>query len=171
MPGEIRELGVEELAALKGSDASDTVKVLNLSKSLAQLVADESAKKPFLLPIGERAEAVRREYENRQISTQQALAEFLKLAEETTRAETERKQMGLDGNAYAIFKTLQPLHADVTPAQAQSLDTIFARFPDYQWNEQQKSQLRAEFYRALLAIVSKDKIIQAANALLSLQRV
>ena len=171
MPSEIRELGVKELAALKESDASDTVKVLNLSKTLAQLVADESAKKPFLLPIGERAEAVRREYENRQISTQQALAEFEKLAEEYVQADAEREQMGLDGNAYAILKTLQPLNADLTPAQAQSLDAIFARFPDYQWNEQQKSQLRAEFYRALLAIVSKEKIIQAANALLSLQRV
>ena len=171
MPGEIRELGPKELAALKESDASDTVKVLNLSKVLAQLVADESGKKPFLLPIGERAEALRREYENRQMSTREALAEFEKLAEEYVQADSERERMGLDGNAYAILKTLQPLNADLTPAQAQSLDAIFARFPDYQWNEQQKSQLRAELYKVLLTVVSKDKIIQAANALLNLQRV
>ena len=171
LPGEIRELGPKELAALKASDASDTVKVLNLSKVLAQLVADESGKKPFLLPIGERAEAVRREYENRQMSTREALAEFEKLAEEYVQADSERERMGLDGNAYGILKTLQPLNADLTPAQAQSLDAIFARFPDYQWNEQQKSQLRAELYKVLLTVVSKDKIIQAANALLNLQRV
>jgi type I restriction enzyme R subunit len=171
LPGEIRELGPKELAALKASDASDTVKVLNLSKVLAQLVAGESSKKPFLLPIGERAEAVRREYENRQMSTQEALVQFEKLAEEYVQADAERDRMGLDGNAYGILKALQPLNADLTPAQAQSLDDVFARFPDYQWNEQQKNQLRAELYKSLLRMVSKDKIIQAANALLSLQRV
>ncbi len=171
LPNEIRELGPQELAALKDSDASDTVKVLNLSKVLAKIVLDESGKKPFLLPIGERAEAVRREYENRQITTQQALAEFEKLAEEYIQAGTEQGRTGLDGNAYAIFKTLKPTMESVTPAQAQSLDVIFVRFPDYQWNEQQKTQLRASLYQALLTIVGKDKIIAATNALLNLKRV
>ncbi len=171
MPSEIRELGLKELAALKDSDSSDTVKVLNLSKVLARIVADEAGKKPFLLPIGERAEAVRQQYENRQVSTKQALAEFEKLAAETVRADAEREQLGLDGNAYAIYKTLEPMEGKVTPAHAQALNAVFARFPDYQWNEQQKSQLRAELYRTLLEIVGKDKLIQAANALLSLQRV
>jgi type I restriction enzyme, R subunit len=79
--------------------------------------------------------------------------------------------MGLDSNGYAIYKTLQPLASKVTPAHAQSLNAVFAHLPDYQWNEQQKNQLRAELYRTLLDIVGKDKIIQAANALLNLQRV
>lgn len=171
LPGEIRELGVEELAALKASDASDTAKVLNLSKALLRLVIEEGATKPFLLPIGERAEAVRRAYEDRQMSTQQALAEFEKLAQEYTEADAERERMGLDSNPYAILKTLQPMDEKVTPAQAQTLDAIFPRFPDYKWNKQQQSQLRAELYKALLPIVGIAKIIQAANALLNLQRV
>lgn len=170
LPTEIRELGPQELAALKASADSDTVKVLNLSKVLAKLVADEGGKKPFLLPIGERAEAVRQQYENRQLSTQQALAEFEKLAEGYMRADAEREQMSLSGNAYAIFKTLQSIKPDTSPAHAQSLDAVFARFPDYNWNEQQKQHLRAELYRVLLPIVSKDKIVQAANALLGLHR-
>lgn len=171
LPTEIKELGPKELAALKSSDDSDTVKVLNLSKVLAKLVIDEGGQKPFLLPIGERAEAVRQQYENRQLSTQQALAEFEKLAEEYTRADAEREQMDLGGNAFAIFKTLQATKPETSPAQAQAVDAVFARFPDYNWNEQQKQQLRAELYRVLLPMVSKDKLVHAANALLSLQRI
>jgi type I restriction enzyme R subunit len=171
LPDEIRELGPRELAALKTSDASDTVKALNLSKALVQVIENEGGRKPFLLPIGERAEAVRREFENRQITTQHALVEFEKLAEEYIQAGAEQTRTGLDGNAYAIFKTLTPTIASITPAQAQALDAVFTRFPDYQWNEQQKTQLRASLYQALLTIVGKDKIIAAANALLSLRRV
>jgi hypothetical protein len=37
-------------------------------------VAEDSGSQPFLIPIGERAEALRAAYEDRQISTQQALA-------------------------------------------------------------------------------------------------
>ncbi len=54
-----------ELAALKESDASDTVKVLNLRKLLAALVDTEGASKPYLLSIGERAEALAVAYDNR----------------------------------------------------------------------------------------------------------
>lgn len=58
LPGAIHELGPKELAALKEGDASETAKVLNLRKVLAAAVAEGIASKPFLLPIGERAEAL-----------------------------------------------------------------------------------------------------------------
>jgi type I restriction enzyme R subunit len=51
-------------------------------KSLITFVSAESAVKPFLLSIGDRAETIAQAYENRQINTQVALSEFEKLAQE-----------------------------------------------------------------------------------------
>lgn len=69
LPGAIHELGPRELAALKQSDASDTTKILNLRKLLAPLVDAKGAAKPFLLPIGERAEVLAQAYEDCRLRT------------------------------------------------------------------------------------------------------
>ena len=85
LPGEVHELGVRELNALKASNASDTTKVLNLRKLIIETVRDQGLTKPFLRPIGERAEELAKAYEERQIATQQALDAFSDLADEIPR--------------------------------------------------------------------------------------
>lgn len=170
-PGAIHNLGPEELAALKDGDASDTTKILNLRKILATVVADEGAAKPFLLSIGERAEKLAQAYEDRQLTTQQTLFEFERLAQEYVRAQAEQQQMGVDENAFAIYTTLNPVVDDLSIDQAQAIDALFARFPDFQWNEQQKGRLRTELYKALRPLVGPAKYIEMTNTLLRLQRI
>ena len=79
--------------------------------------------------------------------------------------------MGADENTFAIFKALQSVMPDFQAAQATEINALFARFPDYQWDDQQKSRLRAELYKALRPIVGAAKLIEATNTLLRLQRV
>ena len=112
LPGAIHALGPKELAALKDSDASDTTKILNLRKILSVTVADEGSSKPFLLSIGERAEKLAQAYEDRQLTTQQTLFEFERLAQEYVTSQSQRQQMGADENTFAIFKALQPMVPD-----------------------------------------------------------
>jgi hypothetical protein len=64
LPG-AHALGPAELAALRESDATETTKILNLRKVLAVKVREEGGSKPFLLSIGERAEALAQAYEDR----------------------------------------------------------------------------------------------------------
>ena len=59
----------------------------------------------------------------------------------------------------------------IAPAQAQAINGLFRRYPDYRWNTQQETALRAELYKALLPIVGAGKMVAAANALLRLERV
>jgi type I restriction enzyme R subunit len=49
-PGAIHNLGSEELEALKGGDASDTTKILNLRKILATVVTEEGLQSRFCFP-------------------------------------------------------------------------------------------------------------------------
>ncbi len=170
LPGAVHALGPRELAALKASSVSAKVKVLNLRKVLAATVEAEGAAKPFLRPIGERAQLLAQAYQEGQLSTQQALDEFLKLAQTAVDAETERGQLGLDNNTFAIYTALKPLDADIAPEQARQLDTLFRRHPDFRWNPDQENSLRTELYKELIPLVGRQKFIETTDALLRLER-
>jgi len=169
-PTVVYEIGQQQLAALRESSAADTVKVLNLRKLLSGLVEDEGGAKPYLLSIGERAQAVAQAYEDRQIDTREALRRFEALVQETVAAEDKRRTLDLDENAFAIYTELATVASGVLPGQAQDVNALFIRFPDYRWNTQQEGALRAELYKALLPIVGPANMVAAANALLRLER-
>lgn len=171
LPGAIHTLGPKELTALKMSGTADVAQVLNLRKVLAATVSAEAGTKPFLTSIGERAEALAQLYEDRHFTTQKALAEFEKLAQEYLQSDEERRRLGVDENTFAIYSSLRTVAPGLTADQAKALDDVFAGFPDYQWNGQQLADLRARLYKELLSIVPKDKVIESANLLLKLQRV
>ena len=170
LPGAIHELGAKELIALKQSVASETAKVLNLRKVLAVTVEKEGASKPFLLTIGERAEVLAQLYEDRQITTQQALAEFEKLTLEAVEADAERQRLGLDANSFAIYTAIRMAAPKLRPEDASTVNALFGQYPEYQWNEQQQRDLRANLYKALRPIVG-TAMVGVTDTLLGLQRV
>jgi type I restriction enzyme, R subunit len=159
------------LQAIKESDSADTVKVLNLRKLLAVLVEEEGRNKPYLLSIGERAQWVAQNYEERQITTQEALARFEALVQEANEADTRRQTMNLDENSFAIYTALAAVNEQVTAEQAQTINHLFGRYPDHEWNAQQGDELRSELYILLIPIVGIKHYLKAANTLLELGRV
>ena len=171
LPGSIQELNANALREIKQSYASDKVKVLNLRKILHKTVTEESRSKPFLISIGERAEALTEAYENRQLTTQQALTEFEKLADEYAQASSERAQMNLDENAYAVYTVLKGFAEEIRPEQVRALNRVFDQFPDYQWDTHQQNRLRTMFYITLRPIVGTENMIEATNTLLKLERI
>lgn len=171
LPGAIHALGPEELAKLRESDTSENTKILNLRKILATTVQDSGAAKPFLLSIGERAEKLAEAYEDRQLTTQQALLEFERLAREAVDADTQRHKLNLDENSFAIYKTVGETDNGFDAKQASGINALFERFPDYRWNKQQESKLRTELYKTLRPLVGTEKMIEVSNRLLRLQRI
>lgn len=170
LPNEIYELNETTLWEMDQSNASDTVKVLNLAKAVRQTVTEEGEFKPFLRSIGDRAEAAIEAFEDRQSRTQNTLAVLIKLAKECVSAEKERTQMGLDENTFAIYRELKNAITEVTPALAQSINKIFEKYPDYRWNEHQKNQLRSILYKKLSSSVDTKNLIEITSRLLKLQR-
>ena len=171
LPGSIQELNANTLREIKQSYASDKVKVLNLRKILHKTVVEESRSKPFLISIGERAEALTEAYENRQKSTQEVLAAYEELVEECERASSEQARMNLDENTYAVYTVLKGFAEEIRPEQVRALNRVFDQFPDYQWNEHQSSQLRRMFYVTLRPIIGAENLIEATNGLLELERI
>ncbi len=171
LPDAVYELQADTLQKIDQSDASDTVKVQNLRKALHHTVTSEGSSKPFLISIGERAEAVAEAYENRQVATQDVLAEFRKLAEEYARAARESDRLDLDDNTFAVYTVLKNVIEDVNPEQARAVDQVFAQFPDYKWNEHQEKELRMTLYSTLRPTVGIENLIETTNKLLRLERV
>nr|WP_299645269.1 hypothetical protein [uncultured Chloroflexus sp.] len=158
----------------------ETVKVFNLLKELHHLVDEQGSTAPHLLSIGERAEEIRRRFEERQIESEQALRELEELVRQLQEAEEERRsKMGdLSGRPYApqAFAVEWWLRTHrIDPRQAlrvaQAMETAFAEFPHWMSDRRQESDLRALLYRALLDIgVREVDVVPWANAILNLLR-
>jgi len=166
-PGAIHQLGPRELKALKDSGTSDATKVLNLRKLIA--LSSKGSSNPILRLIGERAEALRQDYEDRQITTQEALERFVGLAQDLLNADKDRVRLGLDENSFAIYSRIKP-ETNLEPAQAKEINALFESYPDYRWDEKQEQRLRAKLYKFILPLVGKEKLTKLADDLLRLRR-
>ncbi|MFO0209990.1 MAG: UvrB domain 3-containing protein, partial [Pseudanabaena sp.] len=131
LPNEIKNISAIELEALKTSNSSDVIKVLNLRKLLAVTVQTEGESKPFLLSIGDRADKVNEAYENRQLTTQEALTEYEKLTREAAEAAEQREKLNIDENTFAIYITLRLVTEHLSVNQAQEINMLFLKFPVY----------------------------------------
>ena len=171
LPGAVQKLDANTLRELGDSDVSDTVKVLNLRKILRQVVIDEGRLKPFLISIGERAEEIAADYENHQITTQEALVKFEQSLAEYQQAATDRVRLNLDENAYAVYKVLENYVDDLTPEQAREVNRTFDRFPDYRWDDEHERALRVALYKILRPIVKGKSVMDPTNTLLKLERI
>ena len=158
------------LDALKKGEPPSSTKVLNLGKSLIQAVGDDADRQPYLVPIGERAEAILESYDDRQITTLVALRQLEKLLAEFVQSRKEQEQTGFDINTFTIYWVLKQADSPEADAIAPRLDEVFRRFPNYAHNVAERRQLKAELYKILLPAVGKDRMVGVADWLLGLQR-
>jgi type I restriction enzyme R subunit len=186
-PRAIHELGPKELAAIKKSDAPTTAKILNLKRILKEIVSKEGGSKPFVLGIGERAAALEQSYdsriqtsvdaldeaEKRKIAAleQETLREYENLAQEYVGADAERCRLKLDENTYAIYTVLKLVHKGNAPTIANTVNALFEKYAEYQWDNKQEAQLRAEIFKTVRPLVGPGKMIEVTNTLLRLQRI
>jgi type I restriction enzyme, R subunit len=158
------------LAALRRDGSSSNARVLSLGKSLVQAAGDEGEQQPYLLSIGERAEAVLEAYDDRQIGTQEALKQLERLLTEFVEARRERERAGLDLNTFTIYWVLKQAGASDPGGLAPSLNAAFERFPHHAHQPDELRRLKAELYKVLLPAVGKERMVELADRLLRLQR-
>ena len=91
----VYEINEKTLEALKKDDIPGSAKVVNLARSLAAAIRDQESEQPHLIPIGERAAHILELFEDRQLSTLDALEELEKAIEEYNAARREMSERGL----------------------------------------------------------------------------
>ncbi|BCP66521.1 type I restriction endonuclease subunit R [Thermus thermophilus] len=171
-PKDTYEIGPEALLALTQAEKPDTVKVFNLLRELHRLVEAKGREAPHLIPIGERAEALRQAFEERQLSSQQALAELEGLVRQLKEAEEERRRTRLSREAFAVAWWLR-VQKGWPPEEALDLaarvEDSFRSFRHWATSSAQERELRRELYK-VLAKVSPKEVVAWVNELLSLLR-
>ena len=79
----------------------------NLKKLPAIAVNKDAGSHPYLMSIGELAQKVVEQYENPQLSTEEALRKFGELAQTVFDAEAERADLDITENACVVYVTLK----------------------------------------------------------------
>ncbi|HRU67750.1 MAG TPA: type I restriction endonuclease subunit R, partial [Bacteroidia bacterium] len=154
---EVNEVSIEYI---RKNDKNDNTKVINLIKSIEK-IADEKSDDPFLIGIKERAEVVKENYENRQISTKEALEELRKLYEEDIKRRKEQTEKGFDGLTFFIYRLLLDKKISNSETITKLIKQEFVNHPNWKTSEKELRELRQAIYFALLA--EEDDIDKAVN--------
>jgi type I restriction enzyme R subunit len=169
-PSKVVEIDEKTLAAIKASKSSNNNKVVNLVKSLVQTAEEKGNQEPYLIPIGERAQAIMESFEGSQESSVEALRQLEKLAKDRIDAEKERQQTGLDAETFTICWELKSEGMEGAKGLAKNVKAVFDRFPDYRYNAEELRQLKAETYKLLLSVVDGKQMVALTEKLLNLVR-
>jgi type I restriction enzyme R subunit len=167
------EIGTKALLALLAEDRPDTVKVFNLLKELNRIVAEQGKTAPHLIPIGERAEEIRRRFEERLISAQEALRDLEEVVRQLQTAQEERRSSPLSPQAFAVewWLRTQGVEAEKAAQTAASLEEAFARFPNWIISVADERELRPHLYKALMSLgIHEEKVVAWATRILDLLR-
>lgn len=149
---EVYEINADLLKYLETSRKPPTVEVFNLMKSIRQKVAKEGGAKPFLVSIGERAEAVVQAFQAQQKTAQQALEELKGIISEINAAEQELARQGLGAETFTIYWILHRNHGithSTARSVAEKLVDIFEKYPYWASTQRQQRELRVNLYKVL----------------------
>ncbi|MEJ5240900.1 MAG: HsdR family type I site-specific deoxyribonuclease [Anaerolineales bacterium] len=173
-PGATYEIGAAALLALIQEDKPETVKVFNLLSELQRLVEEKGSEQPHLIPIGERAEAIRRAFEERQIESQRALIELEGLVRRLQEAEEQRRNSDLSPQAFAVAwwaRVQKGMSGENAERLAAAVEPIFRQFPHWMLSSHQERELRQALYKVLIdAGVRQQEVVPWADEILILLR-
>jgi len=164
-------LDAEALEKLVTSSQPDTVKVFNLLKTIRVLVEEEGTRSPFLISIGERAEAIAEAFEARQATTQETLRELEHLIEEYREARRHEKTSNLSPEAFAVFWLLRREGMAEAESSARQVEEAFERNPHWHWSSEQERGVRISIFKALLNTgLNETRIAELAKHIMTILR-
>ncbi len=170
---ETYEITPETLEALLAArHTPETVRMFNLLNTIARLVAQEGREEPYLIPIGERAERIRKAFEERQINSRQALKELERLVREIKEARRQMKETHLSGKAFAVkwwMRVQKEMDPETSEKLATGIDEALKEFPYWGRSSTQEGRLRKRIYKILLGAGIKE-VVPWTNDILNLLR-
>jgi type I restriction enzyme R subunit len=168
-PTKFHVLNAKALEAIASQKQSDTVKVFNLLKALANLVNAKAGGEPYLISIGDRAKEIAEAFESRQMTTQQALDLLEELIAKLKAAEKDRDATGLSPEAFAVFYVLKTDGVEDPLKAAQAVEAAFQQYPHWQTSEHQEQDVRRSIYKALID-AGIEAVVEVATKLMKLLR-
>ena len=162
------EINVETLKLIKDKQGDYNTKVINLVKSIER-AAEEASDDPYLVGMAERAKAVRENYEDRQTSTAEALAELTKEIESNERRKREQAAKGFDGLTYFVYSTLREADVPNPEIISKRIRTAFVEHPNWATSEKELREVRQKITFAIFPEEDNfEKVAAVVDHLLTL---
>jgi type I restriction enzyme R subunit len=155
-PAGIYEINDKVLRYIEEQPVSDIEKVFNLSKGIGNLVRKHTEESPYLLSIGEKADAVIQLYKDRQITTQETLAELKIIIEEINAARLEQEKRNIPMEEFSIFWLLNKTGISNPETKAHEMKSILNHYPHWRTSEQQARDVKQELYTVILQSGTRD---------------
>jgi len=162
------EINEDTVDYIVDKNGGDSTKVINLIKSIEK-VAEENSDDPFLIAMAERAKAVQENYEDRQVSTQDALNELFGEIDKNEKRKKQQAEKGFDGLTFFVYQLL--IDAGIKSAEAVSgkIKAAFVGHPNWQTSEAELRELRKEVAFAVYAEVDDlDQVTMIVDNLFSI---
>ncbi|MCW8815223.1 MAG: type I restriction endonuclease subunit R, partial [Chlorobium sp.] len=125
-------------------------RVINLIKSIEK-IADDQSDDLFLIAMAERAQAVQESFENRQVTTAEALEQLMQAVEVNEERKKEQAAKGFDGLTFFVYRTLLDEMIDHAEEVSRQIKTAFVEFPNWQKSEAAMRELRKKITFAIFA--------------------
>ena len=166
--GEIVAIDGSTIELIKNKSGGDGTKVINLIKSIEKLAA-ENSDDPYLIAMAERARAVQENFENRQTSTAEALAELLREVEGNETRKKEQAEKSFDGLTYFVYRSLLDAKIQNAEAVSRKIRHAFTEFPNWKRSENAIRELRKKVTFAILAETDNlDRVTAMVDELFTL---
>ncbi|MCL2591632.1 MAG: HsdR family type I site-specific deoxyribonuclease [Betaproteobacteria bacterium] len=134
---------------IKQQKGGDGTKVINLVKSIEK-IAEENSEDLFLIMLAERAKAVQESFEDRQTSTEDALAKLLEEIERNEQRKREQAAKGLDGLTYFVLCKLTDDGIPNPDRASRKVGEAFVKFSNWRKSEAELRELRKAVTFAIL---------------------
>jgi len=169
--GEIAEyiaLDGATIETIKKRLEGKATKVINLVKAIEK-AAEEGRDDPFFVALAERAKAVQESFEERQTSTEDALAALLEEIEKNELRKKEQAAKGLDGLTYFVLCKLTDDGIANPERASRRVAGEFAKCPNWRRSEAELRELRKQVTFAVFAEEDKlEKVTATVEALFTL---
>ncbi len=156
---EFFEINEETIKKIQDTQKNDNTRVINLVKSIEK-IAEENSEDPFLIGLQERAAQVEERYEDRQISTKEALEEIKKIYEDDIKRKKEQAEKGFDGLTFFIYRTLLDKDFKKADEITRQIKAEFVNNSNWKTSEKELRDLRKGTYYAVLG--EEENIDKAA---------
>jgi type I restriction enzyme R subunit len=145
----IYEINEYTVKKIEESTAYDTEKVFNLIRSIEKTIKKDVTQKPYLIPIGERAEQITMLFKERQKNSQETLEELKKVIDEINAAKKEQAERDMPVEIFSIFWLFKNEGIDNPEDKANQMRRVLVQYPHWRTSERHEREIKRELYAVL----------------------
>ncbi|MHA1401382.1 MAG: type I restriction endonuclease subunit R [Candidatus Heimdallarchaeaceae archaeon] len=158
------KINEQTLQKIEQSKESEIEKVFNLVKSIILEIQLRVQHAPYLIPIGERAQAVIQSFMQRQKHSKEVLEELKKIVTEMNEAKKEEEEKGIPKEAFTIYWIMKQNEISNPEEKAIEVSKIMGVYKHWKTSKQHETQVRRALYKTLIG--HKDKMMDVVKQIM-----